>query len=119
MEYWRNVFQTMVQRNREKNGGEIVIGATKHVERIKMIREENSKGGIKSNQIERKRSKDDLNSGGESSMESRTQKNSRSAQKSPSKYERNMQGPDYKEEGARLSNPTKVEYNVPGDTQNQ
>ena len=67
----------------------------RHVDRIKIAREENNrvnptKGGIKSNQIKRKRSKDDLNSGGESSMESRTQKNSRSAQKSPSKYERNM-----------------------------
>ena len=39
-EYWRNVFSTMAERNRQKNGSNIVIGAKEHIERIRKSRTE-------------------------------------------------------------------------------
>ena len=37
--YWRNIFSTMAEKNRQRNGGKIVLGADKHIERIRRSRE--------------------------------------------------------------------------------
>ena len=44
-EYWRNVFQAMAQRNREKYGENLVIGADAHVERMRKSRGETKNEG--------------------------------------------------------------------------
>ena len=33
-EHWKKMFQTLAEKNREKNGEKVVLGAVKHVERI-------------------------------------------------------------------------------------
>ena len=37
-DYWRNVFSTMAERNRQKNGSKIVLGADRHKERMRKSR---------------------------------------------------------------------------------